>query len=366
MRNQVNPGKHTGPKSAGVKAVGRYLGGNYGLTVAEVKAIHDAGLLLWLILELSPTKASYFNYLRGVSDAQYALAEAQALGAPKGVCIYFTVDCDAQPGDMTAIQEYFRGIHTVLTGKYLVGAYGSYAVMLALQKADYPPDRYFQTYAWSGGQTAPNHIYQYQNDTSLAGIAVDRDYVNEDAGLWKGSVDVLEVAVLLYTKEDYWAGTDVSVKNGNCALFIRPDDHSVPKDAMSAEKLIVVGGQRPIIPMKCCYQEIRSTIQLRRSRSIWDRESLHVKIINDPIPFVIKAFEELFPGLEANIQIASDIEGAGCTTIPEDESTPLVDISMNIPISAMPEILVHELAHVAKPNDEHGEEWKETFHLIFN
>ncbi|MDQ7092115.1 hypothetical protein REC12_00740 [Desulfosporosinus sp. PR] len=76
----------------------------------------------------------------------------------------------------------------------------------------------------------------------MAGIAVDRDYVNDDAGLWKGSVDVLEVAVLLYTKEDYWAGTDVSAKNGNCALFIRPDDHSVPKDAMSAQKLIVVGG----------------------------------------------------------------------------------------------------------------------------
>ncbi|MDQ7094263.1 N-acetylmuramoyl-L-alanine amidase [Desulfosporosinus sp. PR] len=57
----------------------------------------------------------------------------------------------------------------------------------------------------------------------------------------EGGRDMLEVAVLLYTKEDYWAGTDVSVKNGNCALFIRPDDHSVPKDAMSAKKLIVVG-----------------------------------------------------------------------------------------------------------------------------
>ena len=53
---------------------------------------------------------------------------------------------------------------------------------------------------------------------------------------------LLEVAVLLYTKEDYWAGTDVAAKNGNCALFIRPTDHSVPKDAMSAKQLIVIGG----------------------------------------------------------------------------------------------------------------------------
>lgn len=58
----------------------------------------------------------------------------------------------------------------------------------------------------------------------------------------EGGTDVLGVAVLLYTKEDYWAGTDVSTKNGNCAIFVRPDDHSVPKDAMSAKKLIVVGG----------------------------------------------------------------------------------------------------------------------------
>jgi len=58
----------------------------------------------------------------------------------------------------------------------------------------------------------------------------------------EGENDVLEVAVLLFTKEDYWAGTDVAAKNGDCAVFIRPADLSVPKDAMSAKKLIVIGG----------------------------------------------------------------------------------------------------------------------------
>jgi hypothetical protein len=55
-------------------------------------------------------------------------------------------------------------------------------------------------------------------------------------------IDVLNVAVLLFTKEDYWAGADVAAKNGNCAVFVRPADHSVPADAMSAKHLIVVGG----------------------------------------------------------------------------------------------------------------------------
>lgn len=247
-------------KNQGAKVVGRYLGHTLwnGLTAAEVAVIHDAGLLLFLILELSPTKSSYFSYERGVSDAQYALAEAQALGAPKGSCIYFTVDYEAQPGDMAAIKDYLHGAHDVLTGKYLVGLYGSYSVMIAAKGASYPPDRYFQTLAWSYGQKAPNHIYQATNDTSLAGISVDVDYVNDDAGLWgpdglyqvatattatkESEEDMLKVAVLLYTKEDFWAGNDVAVKNGNCALFVRPEDHSVPADAMKAEELIVVGG----------------------------------------------------------------------------------------------------------------------------
>lgn len=58
----------------------------------------------------------------------------------------------------------------------------------------------------------------------------------------QGGSDVLKVAVLLYSKDDYWAGADVAVRNGNCAMFVRLADHSVPADAMSAQKLIVVGG----------------------------------------------------------------------------------------------------------------------------
>lgn len=54
--------------------------------------------------------------------------------------------------------------------------------------------------------------------------------------------DVLTIAVLIYTLEDYWAGADVAVKNGHCAVFVRSKDLSIPEDAMSAQKLIVVGG----------------------------------------------------------------------------------------------------------------------------
>lgn len=242
-------------KNSGVEVVGRYLGRTLakGLTLDEVKAIHNVGLSLFLILELSPLKASYFTFDKGVSDAQFALQEAEYLNVPKGVCIYFTVDYEAQNADMSAIAEYLHGVHTILTGKYLVGIYGSYAVINAVKGVSYPPDRYFQTYAWSYGAKAPNHIYQYKNSVVVGGVFVDEDYVNEDAGLWsasgvvtteKESEDMLNIAVLLDTKEDFWAGYDVSVKNGNCALFIRPDGKTVPSEAMNAKQLIVVGGAK--------------------------------------------------------------------------------------------------------------------------
>jgi len=238
-------------KNSGVVAAGRYLGYknmNWSKSIPpeEVRVIHDAGLALFLIWESSPTNSGYFSYDKGVSDAKLAVDEAVFLGAPSSAAIYFTVDFDAQAGDIAVILEYFRGVRDGIVGRYLVGAYGSYNVMTALKVSANPPDKYFQTYAWSGGQVFPgNHIYQYQNDTTVEGVAVDRDQIQNNCGAWPeigGGKDVLEVAVLLFTKEDYWSGTDVAVRNGNCAMFVRPADLSVPKDAMSAKQLIVIGG----------------------------------------------------------------------------------------------------------------------------
>lgn len=58
----------------------------------------------------------------------------------------------------------------------------------------------------------------------------------------QGGDNLLNIAVLLYTKEDFWAGLDVAVKNSNCAIFVRLADGSIPAEAVNAQKLIVVGG----------------------------------------------------------------------------------------------------------------------------
>lgn len=68
------------------------------------------------------------------------------------------------------------------------------------------------------------------------------DDVTTQYNVMKEANDVLKIAVLLFTSEDYYAGADVAAKNGNCAIFVRPADHTVPADAKSAKQLIVVGG----------------------------------------------------------------------------------------------------------------------------
>lgn len=237
-------------KQSGIEVVGRYLGRTLwnGLTQDEVKAIRGAGLALFLIWELTPTNVLYFDYAKGLSDAKQAISEAEYLGAPHGIAIYFTVDYDVQASDMSAIKGYFEGIRAGLEGKYLLGAYGSYAVIQTLAASAYAPDRYFQTYAWSGGkQFSGNHIYQYSNDVMVAGVALDKDQVSESAGLWKEEEDVLEVAILKYSAEDEWSAKDIDAQLGGVANFTRQGTNKViPAAALSAKKLIIIGG--PDVP----------------------------------------------------------------------------------------------------------------------
>lgn len=193
-------------KSAGIGAIGRYLGYKYMgwgkcLSATEAERILNAGLGIFPIWEGNPTSVGYFTYAQGAEDAVNAVKEMRYLYAPQGTTIYFTVDYDAQAKDMAAIEGYFEGVQHGLAGRYLMGAYGSYAVLDYLSKATYRPDRYMQTYAWSGGKVFPgNHIYQHLCDTTLCGVQVDLDTVNEISGLW-GAKKMFENLVV-------WGGDD--------------------------------------------------------------------------------------------------------------------------------------------------------------
>ena len=94
--------------------------------------------------------------------------------------------------------------------------------------------------------------------------------------------------------------------------------------------------------------------------------------MNDPTAIVALAFRELYPRLEYYAQYVPGLEDEegkpayGLTIFPDDGSTPIVCISAEAPISAAPELLAHELAHVATPEDtEHGESWSAAAEAIF-
>jgi len=245
---RLNATTATALKNAGIMAVGRYLGYKNlklwnSMIPDEVKAVFNAGLSIFLIWETNPTQASYFNYRKGVSDAKMAIDEANHLGAPQGIAIYFAVDYDAQLKDFPAIIEYFRGVKEGLAEKYLVGAYGSYGVLAALKGLAHRPDRYYQTYAWSGGKIFSGHIYQYQNGITLYGVEVDRDTVRSDAGLWTKEGYKLEHAVIYFSDRDFSLARMVSDKLGGCAMFCRNGNNAnIHKDAKAAKHLVVIGG----------------------------------------------------------------------------------------------------------------------------
>lgn len=208
-------------KSAGIAAVGRYLGfktqvWSKTLTPDELTAIKAAGLSVFLIWESNPTNAGYFSYSKGLSDAKLALEEAAALGAPTSTAIYFTVDFDAQSNDLAAIIEYFRGVRAGLGDQYPVGVYGSYTVLQALRGSSSAPDKYYQTYAWSSGLVySGNDIYQYLNEVTLQGIAVDRDTIQYNSGCWPELEEndlTLNYLVLYYGDADLQIAADLAQK----------------------------------------------------------------------------------------------------------------------------------------------------------
>jgi predicted metal-dependent hydrolase len=100
-----------------------------------------------------------------------------------------------------------------------------------------------------------------------------------------------------------------------------------------------------------------------------------MKYINNPLDTVIEAVEKLYPNINANIQFNPNIKPhkflwfnwgyCGYTTFPEDNSTPLIDISTNIPFVGMVEVLAHELAHVIVGiKEQHNKNWEEVFDNI--
>lgn len=147
-------------RANGYAFVARYLSpyGEKNITPNELAGLRANGLAVVLVWE-SDSDRALAGYGAGVEDAYQANDQAWRLGAPDSAPIYFAVDFDASSNHMPAINDYLRGVASVI-GQSRVGVYGGYNV---IESAFDNGTATFgwQALAWSYGRIESRaHIYQ--------------------------------------------------------------------------------------------------------------------------------------------------------------------------------------------------------------
>jgi hypothetical protein len=174
-------------KAAGYRGVCRYLTGQgKALSASERDAIFAQGLDLLLNFEQLADNAKG-GYAQGLKDGRAAADAADALHAPRGMAIYFSVDYDTVGKYPSVVADYLKGCKAGLAGRYVVGVYGSYYVVtgaLAAGDAKYG----WTTAAWSYGHKT-GHIFQTGDQVFSHGADVD-ELLQADIGSWKQGEDM--------------------------------------------------------------------------------------------------------------------------------------------------------------------------------
>jgi hypothetical protein len=194
-------------KSAGVTAVGRYIGWDSvsgfhsigkNLTRAEAQRYLDAGIDIFLAFEYAADAAAH-GADQGRKDGNLAMSQLAQLGAPPSMGVYFAVDYDIPdfaphlpdtPGNAMAklgpIGQYFAAIKA-LKHSYEIGCYGGYYAVKRCFDAGLTTLGW-QTVAWSGGQRDDRaQIYQLASGAPVVGADIDvREHTvsGTDYGQW--------------------------------------------------------------------------------------------------------------------------------------------------------------------------------------
>lgn len=95
-----------------------------------------------------------------------------------------------------------------------------------------------------------------------------------------------------------------------------------------------------------------------------------IKVINNPMQYVLMATEELYPNIKVIVQFNPEYnypDSKAYACFPDDGSIPLIEIDANVPFYAVPELLAHELAHIIAGEEvDHNEEWDRIFDEIYD
>lgn len=152
------------------------------LSPAEARELSKAVAIV-VVWETTADRAAQ-GEAAGREDAAAALAQAHAIGIPKGAGIYAAVDFDAAGSQ---VHDYFVGWSAgILAAGYRPGAYGGLHAITWLFDHKLIVLGW-QTYAWSGGHwDFRAQLQQFSNGHSVGGVDCDYDRaVSSDFGQWR-------------------------------------------------------------------------------------------------------------------------------------------------------------------------------------
>ena len=162
--------------AAGGRFVVRYLtfpGDNgKGLAPSELSELRSAGLDVAVVYQNGKSQA-LGGHDAGVNDAGTAETALAGLGMHDWP-VYFAVDFDASSSQLDVVEDYLRGVASVIDIAR-TGVYGGYNTINRCYQHG-TAKWFWQTYAWSASGPHPAiHLYQYSNDVTLNNAAVDHD-----------------------------------------------------------------------------------------------------------------------------------------------------------------------------------------------
>lgn len=174
-------------RAVGADFIGRYAstpGNPKNLTAGEAQKMSSAGIDIVLVFETTAERA-LAGHDAGRADATSAKQQASAVGMPEHRPIFFAVDFDAGPQQQGPIDDYFRGVGSVL-GLDGTAAYGGYWVITRLFDTELIGWGW-QTYAWSGGKWDTRaHVRQFSNGHTVGGVDCDYNHgLGRDFGQWR-------------------------------------------------------------------------------------------------------------------------------------------------------------------------------------
>lgn len=161
--------------STGAHFVARYLSPDKtkNITSSEVQSYPRDGLSVVVVWEWTANRM-LAGFAAGVADAQSAEAQRRAAGLPDDMPIYFACDFDAVGSQYSTINQYMRGVNSVI-GLARTGFYGGYYTVENVAAAPATASFFWQASAWSNGHWS-GHANIRQDGGTLLGGSADVDH----------------------------------------------------------------------------------------------------------------------------------------------------------------------------------------------